>query len=80
MRKIKCSCAPEPHDFEHEECDGCQAWLELNRQPAMHALLSVWEVYVVPSPDGRSFLVEQEESRQRAFEAAPITSAGRFSL
>jgi hypothetical protein len=70
MRAIKCSCAPEPHDFDHEECDGCQAWLELNRHPAMQALVPLWEVYVVPPPSGESFLREQEQARRLALEQA----------
>src|SRR5262249_49918772 len=43
MKRLKCTCEPElyPPSKTWDECDGCQQWSELNRQPAMQALVPV---------------------------------------
>jgi hypothetical protein len=72
MKRLRCTCEREPYPPvpEWEECDGCREWSELNRHPAMQALVPLWKVYVVPPPGGRSPFTEQEESRRRAFKKA----------
>lgn len=77
MKEVRCTCEPEifPPDEGWDswtECAGCQRWADFNRRllRMLGKAVPVYEVYVVPPPDGRSFLVDQEESRQRAFERA----------
>jgi len=81
MSAIRCTCPPRPEDMAYwdspPECEGCQAWAQLNRRLVPLVALPLHEVHAVPPPSGESFLREHEEARRLALEQARVERKGK---